>query len=159
MTTDIHPDGTITRPMTRERLSYLIGRHRPIGPGLCRVCGAEMTIGSMGGGKATTYACGSDEASFIRASGHGQRKAASEHYAASQVSIAYHGDEDIVSALLELRELRQAAGEDMAVPIGELFYPLGHEGGACYSRAIHRGGDTWDRDSDFEFTHDPSHRV
>lgn len=144
-------------PISPVDLSMLIGRHSPVEPDPCRVCGStDMTIGSMGGGNATVYRCGAAVASLYTGS-RDERKAADEHYRRSAQRIAYHGDMEIVVALHELRALREAAGEGMAVPVGTHAFPNGHGKGRCYYRLRHEGGDRWVPGHDFDYTHDPSH--
>ena len=150
-------------------LSYLISQHGPREPGPCRVCGSELAIGSMGGGKATVYHCSSPEASSIEAGridreqtgnswGPGT-KSALEHWQASEVSVAYHGDWRVCAALQEYRALRESLGEDMTVPVGALLFPYGHGRDRCWNVLVHRGNDVWEQQPDFEYTHDPSHRT
>ncbi len=141
-------------------LSVLIGAHRPVEVPPCRVCGHELKIASMGGGEATKYVCDSEEASI-----HGkgslwgpEADAAADHRRRSEVKISYHGDSTVAAALVELRRLRELLGEDMTVPVGEVFYPDGHGKHVCsWNRIRHDGDDVWTRAPDFEFTHEPLH--
>lgn len=144
---------TIT-PISAVDLSMLIGKHAPVRPDPCGVCGADVTIGSMGGGNATVYRCSVASENYFTAE---DRKANEEHYRRSEQRITYHGDQAIVAALLELRALRDATGEDMSVPVGAYAFPYGHSKGRCYYRLRHEGGDRWEPDHDFDYTHDPTH--
>jgi hypothetical protein len=144
--------------LTPVELSVLIGRHTPVEPNPCRVCGAEMTPTSVGGGNATIYRCCA-AIDQMRSSDRDQRKAAEDHYRRSEQRITYHGDSRIVAALHELRERRQAAGEDMTVPVGAYAFPNGHGKGHCYYRLRHEGGDRWVVDHDFTYSHDPAHAT
>lgn len=147
------PDQTIT-PISAVDLSMLTGRHSPVEPDPCRVCGSDMTIGSMGGGNATVYRCSVATAHYFTAV---DREAVEDHYRRSEQRISYHGDHAIVAALHELRALREAAGEDMTVAVGAHAFPNGHGKGRCYYRLRHEGGDRWVLDHDFQYTHDPAH--
>ncbi|MEU3452227.1 hypothetical protein ABZ671_01090 [Micromonospora sp. NPDC006766] len=140
--------------MSPVDLSLLIGRHTPVEPGPCRVCGAEMTVGGMGGGSGTAYRCSVASADYYTAA---DRVAVEDHYRRSQQRITYHGDPETVAALHELRALRVAAGEDMAVPVGAYACPDGHGQHRCNFRLRHEGGDRWVRDRDSDYTHDPAH--
>ncbi|WP_431728539.1 hypothetical protein [Verrucosispora sp. TAA-831] len=130
----------------------LIGRHQPKRPDPCRVCGADMSPSSIGGGTGTTYKCTVAAANYFQ-----QDRSVEEHYRLSEQRITYHGDADIIDALHELRALREQAGEDMAVPVGTFAYPHGHGKGICCIRFRHVGGDQWMRDFDPEYRHDPTH--
>jgi hypothetical protein len=138
-------------------LSVLIGAHGPVEPDPCRVCGHDMKMAKMGGGEATEYACASAAADFIRAPVE-QRDAAYKHYGRSRQSIVYHGDERVVTALTELRRLREQSGEDMTVPVGARHFPAGHGPNLCWRFLEHRGDDRWVAVTDFDFSHDPSHQ-
>lgn len=110
----------LTERLDYIELSMLAGKHRPVEPGPCRVCGAELEIGSMGGGKATEYACGSPEADIIRNGKWGSpgERAATEHRQASKVSIRYHGDSRVGALIEEVRQTRREKGEEVDVPVG-----------------------------------------
>lgn len=126
--------------LTAAELSILRWRHAPVVIPPCRVCGAELTIGSMGGGQATKYSCSSPEASSIGDKTREERRDASDHYAASIVNVAYHGDPKIVRVIDELVALRSAAGEDMVVPVGFVFL---HSVSDCYP-LVHVGDGVWE---------------
>lgn len=154
-TTDRRAAGTAqVNRISPVDLSMLIGRHTPVRPDPCRVCGADMTIGSMGGGDATVYRCSVASANYFNPTNRAETE---DHYRRSEQRITYHGDHAIVAALLELRALREAAGEDMAVPVGAYAFPNGHGKGRCYYRLRHLGGDRWELAHDFDYTHDPAH--
>jgi hypothetical protein len=134
--------------MEPAALSYLISLHAAVDPSPCRECGTEMTISEVKNG-VVTYHCGA-----VSPLGD---KAAQVHWRRSEQVIAYHGDQRIVRALHELRDLRAAAGEDMAVPDGELFFPHGHGKNHCYRYFQHLGKDVWAERIDIGYLHDPSH--
>ncbi|MFF0822452.1 hypothetical protein ACFYUR_18985 [Micromonospora haikouensis] len=116
-----------------------------------------MTISSMGGGNATIYRCSVASGLYFTAADQATTEANHEHYRKSEQRITYHGDSALIAALHELRALRQAAGEDMTVPVGAYAYPHGHGEGRCYYRLLHLGGDRWEEAYDLDFTHDPTH--
>ena len=53
-------------PLNRHEVEVLVKCYGPQEIPPCRVCGAELTIGSMGGGEATTWHCSSDEATWLK---------------------------------------------------------------------------------------------
>lgn len=140
-------------------LSRLLARNWPVEPEPCRVCGhPEMTVASMGSGQATVYVCELAQINVTRSGmPRADRDDAAKHYADSRQSITYHGDPEVVAVLLELRALREAAGDDMTVPVGTVAYPYGHGKNRCWYTQVHRGGDRWEEQHDRQFTHDPSH--
>ncbi len=130
-------------------LSYLIFLHSPRGAGPCSECGAPVEVSQMEHG-VVTYNCGA-------VSPIGGDDATVSHWRRSQQFIAYHGDDRIVAALIELRELRAAAGEDMTVPVGACYFRWGHGKFRCWRYVQHVGAGQWEERMDNDFVHDPSH--
>lgn len=142
------PDQDGPRRLTAAELSILRSEHAPVHIPPCRVCGAELEIGSMGGGRGTKYACSSVAASTIKSSRekgapltNEEREAASNHYGASAVHVSYHGDPSVVAVIDELVERRTADGEDMTVPVGMAVlycdtdvFPNVHHGDGVWAR-------------------------
>ena len=160
----------MSEPIGAAELSLLMDQHRPYEVPPCRVCGAALAVGAIGGGLAAVYHCASEEASLTDAYAKSRtrgdtstipdevRKAAA-HRQASELHVAYHGDRRVFEALAELRDLRAGVGEDMEVAPGAYAYPYGHANGACVARWRHLGGGRWEADYDVDFSHDPTHRV
>ncbi|MGF6282264.1 hypothetical protein ABH908_000251 [Pseudomonas frederiksbergensis] len=78
-------------PITHEQIEALRERYTttPLPP--CRVCGAPLTVASMGGGKAPEYAC----SNATDANG----KTDLEHYGQSKHTHYGTGDSDVIAAL------------------------------------------------------------
>lgn len=150
---------------TPAGLSFLTWTHRARHPSPCRVCGSPLRIGEMRAGS-TTYHCDSPEADFIEvgrprpedteASRRARREEAESHFRRSEEVIGYAGDSTIARLVTELRGMRIDRGEDMSVPVGEMFYPDGHGRGLCRGGYRHLGADQWERVFD-DYAHDPSH--
>lgn len=143
-------------PLSPIELSVTIGRYLDVEIGPCPDCGSIRDISEMKGG-VIRYRCRVAGAAVMQRGG-GQNEDF-EHYRRSELVVSHHGDPAVVAALLQLRELRQAADEDMAVPAGAEFFPYGHEKGRCWHRLVHAGGDQWDQQDDMDFKHDESHRA
>jgi hypothetical protein len=112
--------------LTPLELAWLAWLERPQLPGVCRVCGAELTISRLGGGHPTVYNCGSEAARFLDGrKGPAERAAAAEHYRRSEVTIAHHGNPDVRRLIAEVRERREAAGEPAYPEVGEMYDPYG----------------------------------
>lgn len=150
----------IGTPIPAADLSLLIFNHQLRGPDPCRVCGhPEMKISSMGGGAATVYVCQLAATNVMRSGMPSTEAAAwSDHYGQSKQRISYAGDGQVVHALLELRALRAAAGDDMTVPVGAVAYPHGHGKYRCNHYLTHTGDDQWTPGTDLDY-HDPEHAL
>lgn len=145
-------------PTTPAELSLLIFQQRPRNFGPCRVCGAD-TLKIIGiGGATTLYVC---ETALLAAAqsevDRDTQQAWTEHYQRSKQATTYPGDAQITRALLELRALRTAAGDNMTVPAGTLVFPHGHGENRCYRYQEHTGDDQWIEHVDFTYQHNPAH--
>ncbi|SFA60890.1 hypothetical protein SAMN05444374_11655 [Rhodococcoides kroppenstedtii] len=72
----------------------------------CRVCHAELEVASMGGGRATEYACPRPYAAGFARLGSPEWKAQSEHYGRSKYTHFRSGDSEVLALVAEVRRLR-----------------------------------------------------
>jgi hypothetical protein len=137
-------------------LSLLIHQHGPLRPAACMICKGDMVVTEVRVG-VVTYVCRAAFRAWVAAGAPSDLRGHDPHYRRSHMPVTYHGDQRIVDALVELRELRTAAGEDMTVEVDTLTYPAGHGRNRCWKRLRHLGDDRWREDFDMNYTHDPSH--
>lgn len=145
-----------TSPSAVE-LSIMINRYRDVEIGPCPVCAGVRDLSEMKSG-VFRYRCRAAGAGVLKPGGPADSEVY-EHYRRSELVVASHGDPDVLAALLQLRALRAAAGEDMGVPVGAEHFPYGHDNGRCWMRVVHAGDDVWTEQNDHDFTHDPKHRA
>lgn len=100
-----HNDQTRILAMLRHQYTP-----EPIPP--CPVCGAELTVGRMGGGDATRYAC--PNSGLIRARTPEERDAARDHYSRSQFVHRHDGDGNALAMLDVIEAIIAAPGAGLA---------------------------------------------
>ena len=130
-------------------LSYLIHRQTPGRPHPCRVCGSVDVRPGAVYGRVTEFVCHQARHDYTEAlvRDHRHRRIGTDaaefpthkaHHARSKQKVELsRGDDAVRHALLELRELRTAAGEDMDVPVGTIYRPPGKP------PVTHIGDDEW----------------
>lgn len=121
--------------LTPLELAWLASEYRLREPGPCRVCGGELSVGSVGGGRPTVYHCSTDAADWLRKSGE-ERSAALEHWKVSATEIVSHGDGRVRQLIDEVRRRRQDAGEPAYPEVGEMYDPTPYEGSVPYQRYL-----------------------
>jgi hypothetical protein len=143
--------------LTAAELSLLISRFAEPTPGDCPVCHLPMQVTAMARG-VISHACpDAVRGAFNADLPVTDRDAWYRHYNTSRTAVTYRGNATVVRALVELRQLRGAAGEDMTVPAGTVAFPHGHGKTVCWRYYVHAGGDRWDEHVDHEYTHNPDH--
>lgn len=96
----------VTEWTTADLLDVLTERYKPTEVPPCRVCGAELSIGRMGGGEPTVWACSGQEddperPGYLRMVEG--RTPADEHYGKSEfVDVRQGGDEAVMEAVRRL---------------------------------------------------------
>lgn len=146
--------------LTPAELSFLAWENPYPRPGDCTICGAPLVRTRIGEGRKDIYRCSSPEADFsLYASAKNAEALMAEawaHAKASEYSFnSYH--HPLVGRLAEaLLQALEAAGTDVSVPVGEVFFPRGHGSMCCKSHYRHAGNGQWERVDD-NYAHDPSH--
>lgn len=105
--------------LTEDELSQLAERYTPDEIPPCRVCGAPLTIGAMGGGAATKWACSAasvtgpyPEDIATDQQKRTYRRAQMDHYSASKWTEYRSGDGWVLALIAEVRKLRGQADSD-----------------------------------------------
>lgn len=113
-------------------LAWLSWHARPSDPGTCRVCGGELTVGRMGGGRPTVYHCSVPRPIEARREGRDE-DAAWQHFRDSEVEVTRHGDPAVRALVAEVRRRREEVGEPAYPEIGAAHeYAPGRPSGYVY---------------------------
>lgn len=142
-------------------LSLLVSANRPFQVPNCPVCDEELAVHTVADGR-ITYSCPSPAASALLAHETDRRTgtrdaslAAAEHRSRSTITVENYGDTRVVALVAEIREAREAAGEDVTVPEGTVHFPDGHGRDQCWRYVVHEGDDRWREVHDLEYSHNP----
>ncbi len=99
---------------TAELIEVLTDRYRPTEVPPCRVCGGALSIGSIGGGESTRWACSGyeddpDRPGYLKMMAG--RTSADEHYAKSEFVDARRGGDEVVMEAVRRLTVRRSGNQ------------------------------------------------
>jgi hypothetical protein len=121
MTAHKLPEGAATD----EDIRVLRERYAPSVIPPCRLCGAELSLGSFGGGRPTVWACDGrdDDGNYLPG-----RKIADRHYSESRYEDYRQGGDPLVLALIARAEKAEQERDELLAAIQRLPVPPADDG-------------------------------